>query len=61
MWYKVNAFLPKLKMETRFWLWADSKEKLNKMIEEKNITNIQSIDEEPQPYWEWKEGKKITI
>ncbi len=61
MWYKVSGFVPKLKIKTHFWLWAETKEKLNKLLEEKNITDIQSIDEEPEPYWEWKENKKITI
>ena len=61
MWYKINAFEPKFKMKTHFWLWAENREKLNKMLKEKNITDIQSIDEEPQPYWEWQEDKKISI
>ena len=61
MWYKVSGFVPKMKIKTHFWLWAETKEKLNKLLEEKNISDIQSIDEEPEAYFEWKENKKISI
>ena len=56
MWYKINAFEPKFKMKTHFWLWAENKGKLDKMIKEKDITDIQSIVEEPEAYFEWKVG-----
>ena len=43
MWYKINAFEPKFKMKTHFWLWAENREKLNKMLKEKNITEILAL------------------
>ena len=61
MWYKVSGFVPKLKIKTHFWLWAENKEKLDKMLKEKDITDIQSIIEEPEPYFEWKSGPLKTL
>tara|TARA_R110002020_G_scaffold129239_1_gene289516 strand:+ start:666 stop:851 length:186 start_codon:yes stop_codon:yes gene_type:complete len=61
MWYKVSGFVPKLKIKTHFWLWAENKEKLDKMLKEKDITDIQSIIEEPEPYFEWKALPQKTL
>ena len=61
MWYKINALEPKFKMKIHFWLWAANRGKLNKMLKEKDITDIQSIAEEPKPYFEWKAGPLKTL
>ena len=49
--YHIKAYDPTIDMVIQFWLYAKSREHLDKILKEKDITNIEWIRQEV-PDWE---------
>ena len=51
MWFHIKAYDTSIKMTITFWLGADSKEDLDKILKKKTeITQIEWIREETPPF-----------
>ena len=50
MWFHIKALNPKVSMIIQFWLGADSKEDLDKILKKKKITQIEWVHEEIPPF-----------
>ena len=51
MWFHIKAYDPSIEKTYTFWLGADSREDLDKILKnKKHITNIEWIREETPPF-----------
>jgi len=54
MWYQIRAKVMDIDkpngMTITFWLWADSREELDELLKNKNITDIEWIKQETPPF-----------
>lgn len=50
MWFHIKALYPNINKVITFWLWAKSREDLNKILKHKNIKKIEWIYEEIPPF-----------
>ena len=50
MWFHIRAVDPDIKKVTTFWLGADSRKDLDKILKKKKITQIEWVREEIPPF-----------
>ena len=49
-WFHIKALDPGIKKVITFWLGADSREDLDKILKKKKITQIEWVREETPPF-----------
>ena len=49
-WWYILAYDPKVKLDIRFWLWAETKDKLDNLLESKGIDDVKWVRKEVPPF-----------